>query len=119
MVDEAEGTKQISPEMERMAAQRARIRAKAARWDLDVVVFFFAILCIVVILMFEGIGTEVVAPIAAFGLAMGWLMGWRKGKQVYESFYDEELSKLETVQEKKVEETIEEKFQKALRERWL
>ena len=108
--------------MERLAAQRARIRAKAARWDLDVGVFFFAVLTIVIILSFQGIEVEVVAPVAMFGLAVGWLMGWKKGKQVYESFYDEELFKLEQELRKTVkgavEETIEEKVQKALRERW-
>jgi len=40
MLAKAEVTKQVSPEMERTAAQRARDRAKAARWDLDVAVFF-------------------------------------------------------------------------------
>jgi hypothetical protein len=37
-MDEAEVTKQVSPEMERTAMQRARDRAKAARWDLDVAI---------------------------------------------------------------------------------
>ncbi len=73
-MDEAEVTEQVSPEMEQTAAQRARYRAKAARWDLDVAVFFFAILSIVIILLFQGIKSEVVAPVAAFGLAMGWIM---------------------------------------------
>ena len=108
--------------MERTAVQRARDRAKAARWDFDVAVFFFAVLAIIIIVWFQGIGIEVVALAAIVGLAMGWLMGWRKGKQLYERFYDEELSKLK--QELKntdkgaMEETIEEKVQKALRERW-
>ncbi len=35
-MDEAEVTKQVSPEMERIAAQRARDRAKAAMWNLTV-----------------------------------------------------------------------------------
>ena len=116
MVSEAEVAKQVSPEMERTAAQRARDRAKAARWDLDVAVFFFAILTTIIILLFQGIGVEVTAPAAIFGLAMGWLMGWRKGKQVYEHFYNEELSKLE-LELIKTEETIEEKVQKALQQR--
>jgi peptidoglycan/LPS O-acetylase OafA/YrhL len=94
MMDEAEVTEQISAEMKRIAVQMARDRANTARWDLDVAVFFFAILIIVLILLFQGIRIEIVAPIAAFGLAMGWLMGWRKGKQVYDRFYNEELSKL-------------------------
>lgn len=121
-MDEAEVTKQISPEMKRTAMQRARDRAQTARWDLDVAAFFFAILSIVLILLFQAIRIEIVAPIAAFGLTMGWLMGWRKGKQVYDRFYNEELSKLVQERTKKIEErlekTIEERVQKALRQRW-
>ncbi len=116
MVSEAEVTKQVSPEMERTAGQRAQDRAKAARWDLDVAVFFFSILATVMILSFQGIGVEVTAPVAIFGLAMGWLVGWRKGKQAYARFYDEELSKLEKELEKTMsalEEIIEERVQKA------
>jgi len=115
-VSEAEVAKQVSPEMELTAAQRARDRAKAARWDLDVAVFFFAILATVMILLFQGIGVAVIAPAAIFGLAMGWLMGWRKGKQTYARFYDEELSKLEKEVEKTMsalEEIIKERVQEA------
>ncbi len=126
MMDEAVVTQPASPEMKRTAAQRAKDRASAARWDLDIAVFLFAILIIVIILLFQDIGIEVVAPVAIFGLAMVWVVGWRRGKQLYQRFYDEELAELEqqlgkviaeTV-EKTVEETIEEKVQKALRERW-
>jgi len=125
-MDEAEVTQQDSPETERAAARRARDRAGAARWDLDIAVFLFAVMIIVIILLFQDVGIEVVAPIAIFGLSMVWLCGWRRGKQLYQRFYDEELSKLEeelekavteTV-EKTVEETIEERVQRALRERW-
>jgi hypothetical protein len=112
----AKVTMQVSPEIERRAVQRAQDRVKAARWDLDVAVFFFAVLVIVIILLFQGIGIEVIAPAAIFGLAMGWLMGWKKGRQVYARFYNEELSRLE----KEIEETmsaledmIEERVQKA------
>ena len=125
-MEESEVTQQDSPEMKRMAARRARDRAGAARWDLDIAVFLFAVMIIIIILLFQDIAIEVVAPIAIFGLAMVWLVGWRRGRQLYQRFYDEELSNLEkelekavteTV-EKTVEETIEERVQKALRERW-
>ena len=125
-MEEAEVTQQVSPEMERAAAQRAKIRARTARWDLDTAVFAFAILIIVIILLFQGVVVEIVAPVALFGLTMVWLVGWWRGRQLYQRFYDEELSKLGqevkkvitgTV-EKTIEETIEEKVQKALRERW-
>jgi predicted membrane chloride channel (bestrophin family) len=125
-MDEAEVDTQVSPEMERTAAQRARDRAGAARWDLDIAVFLFGVLIIVVILLFQDIGIEIVAPIALFGLVMVWLVGWRRGKQLYQRFYAEELLKLERelkravkgVVEKTIEETIEERVQKALRERF-
>jgi len=119
--------KQVNTEMEQTAALRARDRAKNARWDLNVLIFLFAILIMVIILAtYTKAGLEIVAPIAIFGLAMVWLVGWRRGGQLYERFYDEELSKLEQEQKLKikktvkeaVEETIEEKVQKALRERW-
>lgn len=120
MVDEAELTKTINLEMTQTAMQRASHRAKAARWDLDVAVFFVSILAIVIILLFQGIKVEVVTLVAILGLAMGWLMGWKKGKQVYELFYEEELSKLDEELEKRLGalgELIEEKVQRAKRER--
>ena len=121
-MSEVEGTRQVSPEMEKTAAQRARDRATAARWDLDIAVFLFAVLIIIIILLSQGIGIGIVAPVAVFGLAMVWLVGWRRGKQLYERFYTEELARLEQearkAGSKTVEETIEERVQEALRKRW-
>jgi len=118
--------KKIGTEMEQAAAQRAKIKARAARWDLDVAVFLFLVLIIVIILLFQDISVEVVAPMAIFGLSMVWLVGWRRGKVLYQRFYEEELVRLEqeekTVTEKtieeKVEESIEDIVQRALRKRW-
>ncbi len=127
MMEEPEVIVGVSTEMERTVARRARDRAGAARWDLNIAIFLFAILILVVILAtYTKMGIEVVAPVAIFGLAMVWLVGWRRGRQLYQRFYDEELSKMEqelkkTVKatvEATIEETIEEKVQKALRERW-
>jgi len=117
MSDKARVPQQASSETEQAAAQRARERTRVARWDLDVAVFLFAVLIIILILLFQGIGIEVVAPIAVFGLAMVWLVGWRRGRQLYERFYNEELSKLMSGPEKTEEETIEDRVQRALRER--
>jgi len=127
MTDEAEVAEPVSLEMEQTAAQRARDKAKNARWDLNIALFLVAVLILVIILTtYTKVGIEVVAPVALFGLAMVWLAGWVRGRQLYQRFYDEELSRLQyelkkTVKEtvkKTVEETIEEKVQKALRERW-
>ena len=43
-MEETEVAKPVSPEMEQMAARRARDRARNARWDLNVAIFLFAIL---------------------------------------------------------------------------
>ena len=123
--DKAEVLEQENEKIKRLAARRAGLRARDARWDLDVAVFLFGVLTIVIILLFQGIVVEVVGPVALFGLVMVWYVGWRRGKQLYQSFYEEELADLEQEQERKrkppggtIEETIEEKVQKALRERW-
>ena len=117
MTDQAEVLEQASRETGQMAAQKAGERARTARWDLDVAVFLFAILIIIVILLFQEVTLEIVAPIAVFGLAMVWLVGWRRGRQLYQRFYNEELSKLRPSPEKTEEETIEERIQRALRQR--
>ena len=121
-MDEAEVAKQVSPELEQIAATRARDRARTARWDLDITVFLFGILAIIMILLFEEVSVGIVAPVAVFGLAMTWLVGWRRGRQLYQIFYREELSTLEnelrTEVRRVVGETLEEVVQKALRERW-
>jgi len=117
--------------MKREAARRAKERARIARWDLNVAVFLFVVLIIVIILLFQDIGTEIVAPVAIFGLTMVWITGWRRGQQLYRGYYDEELFKLEKEMEeaeekvkrekkaeKPIEETVEEAVQRALRERW-
>lgn len=118
---------EVSPKMEQAAAQRATDRARNARWDLNIAVFLFAILILVIILAtYTQAGLEVVAPIAVVGLSLVWLQGWRRGKQLYTRFYEEEISRLEQEQKKTlkatvketVEETIEERVQKALRQRW-
>ena len=110
----------ITPEMEREAAQKARDKANASRWSLEVAIFLFAVLIIVVVLLFQDIGIEIVAPVAIFGLSMAWLVGWRRGRELYRRYYEEEIIRMEIEKTTKeaVEGTIEETVQKALRERW-
>ena len=116
----------ISKTIEQQAAARAVIRARSARWDLNIAIFLFLILILVVILLFQGVGIAIVAPTAALGLTCVWLAGWQRGKKIYGTFYEEELLKLkwefreETPNYKRtVEKTIEEQVQKSLRENWI
>lgn len=117
----------VNPQIARAAAVKAHDRARVARWDLNIAIFLFAVLILVIILStYTKVGLEVVAPTAVFGLAMVWLVGWRREKQLYQRFYEEEVTILEeeakkTVKEavkETIEETIEAQVQKALRERW-
>ena len=129
MVEQTAVTRPDEEEIERLAVRRAGERAKDARWDLNIAIFLFAVLIIVIILLFQGVQVELVSPIALFGLAMVWLVGWRQGKRLYATFYQEERARLEQDLDKgqkptaakaepTVEETIEERVQKALRERY-
>jgi len=94
MMDEDDVTGLVNPEIKLAAAQSARDKARAARWDLDAAVFLFAILIIVIILLFQEIGSEIVVPVAVFGLAIVWLLGWRRERQLYRRYYNQELLKL-------------------------
>ena len=114
----AKAPEQVNKKSEQRAIRRAKDRARTARWDLNIAIFLFAVLIIIIILLFQGIPLEVVAPIAVVGLVMVWLVGWRQGRQLYERFLEEELAKLEFERSRKIEVTIEEAVQKALRERW-
>ena len=119
MPNETEAVPEISPENKALAARRARAAARMGRWDLDVAIFLFAVVIIIVILLFGEIGIEIVAPIAAVGLGLVWLVGWRRERGLYEVLYKEELSKLEGELEQAAakEETVEEQVQKKFRER--
>ncbi|MFQ5997136.1 MAG: hypothetical protein ACE5KP_05880 [Dehalococcoidales bacterium] len=117
-MERIEALKQANKEREQSAIRRARDRAKTARWDLNIAIFLFAVLIIIIILLFQGVTLEVVAPIAVAGLGLVWLVGWRQGRQLYDRFLEEELARLEFEKSRKIEETVEEAVQKALRSRW-
>ena len=110
---------EINPEIERELGQRARIRAGAAKWDLNAAIFLFAVLIMVIMLLFMDVRVELVSLSGAFGLAVVWLIGWRRGRRLYRLFYDEELNtEIKSTVKSVLQETIEEKVQQALRERY-
>ena len=73
---------------------------------------------------FQKIRLEIVAPIAAAGLALVWLCGWTQGKKKYKQFYAEELlslkreSKEREKSQKPAEDTIEDMIRKVIKERY-
>lgn len=120
MTEQSEITAAIGPELEKAAMQKARDRAALGKWDLNVAIFLFAVLMIVIILLYQDVGIEVVAPVAIFGLAMVWLVGYRRGKQLYIHFLEEELASARRGVDQTlgaIEETIEDRVQRALRSR--
>ncbi len=94
-MEEAKDSKQFSPVIERLASQSAKDKTGIAKWSLNVVILLFAILITIIVLTSQGIGINVVAPVAIFGFAVVWLMGWMRGRQLYQRFYSEELSSLQ------------------------
>ncbi len=93
----------VRKEVEQLVNQRAGEKAKTARWDLNVAILAYAFLVAIVVLR-EGIATEILALIAVFGLAMVWFLGWRRGKRLYKLFRKEELDQLqELLRERKAE----------------
>ncbi len=92
-MDKAQHTEQSSIEL--VAMQIARSKTNVAKWGLNSVVFLFALLIIIIILVSQGIGTNIVAPLAILGLGVVWLTGWRRGRVLYQNFYTQELSNLQ------------------------
>lgn len=101
-MNEAKDTKQLSSVIERLATQKARDKANIAKWGLNVAIFLFAILITIIVLTSQGIGINVVAPVAILGLAVVWLMGSRRWSQLYQQFYAEELTSLQPKPNKEV-----------------
>jgi hypothetical protein len=72
---------------------KAKDLAKNQKWDMNLVVFMFAILLLTVILLFEGVDPLYLAPIAFFGLAMTWFVSRRQEKRLYRRHYRREIKK--------------------------
>ena len=116
--EEDDITEQVVLRIIGLAERKAKDRANAARWDLDIAVFAFSVLIITMILLSQGVGIEITAIAAVAGLAMVWLAGWDRGRKLYDRFYDEEISQLRrelkmTVKEA-TEDAVDEKVRKAL-----
>lgn len=117
----------LTPELQSEIVSRSKERARTGKWDLNIAIFLFAVLILVIILVtYTKTGPEVVAPVAAIGLAAVWFAGSRREKILYKVFYRDEVIRIERELKKasmdpvtqKIQETIEEQIQKALRDRW-
>lgn len=82
-------------DIERRVAERAKEKARASRWNLNVAILAYALLVAVVLMRLEGVSIEIVALIAVAGLGVVWLIGRRTERQQYKRFYEEELKMLQ------------------------
>ena len=94
-MEEFKGKMQLGQGIDFWAVQMARNQAKAVKWGLNIAVFLFAILIIIIILVSMGIHTYIVAPVAISGLSVAWFIGWRRGRKLFQRFYTEELTSLQ------------------------
>jgi len=83
----------VLPKTKKRAVQRAKDRASRSKWDLDTAIFLFGILAIVFILVYQGIGVWITAPVAVFGFIMVWLVGFNKARRSYRLFLPEEVER--------------------------
>ncbi len=103
---EAEDAKQPDPRKELLLRQIARDKTDVAKWGLNIAVILFAILIIVIILIAQGIGTDIVALVAVLGLGVVWFIGQRRGRHLYPRFYAEMLSSLQQESRKETDDLV-------------
>ena len=71
--------------------KRVSDRALSLRWNLNGLMFVYALLIIVVILTLQNINTAYVAVVAVVGLVLIWLYSSLRLKKLEEQFYQQEI----------------------------
>lgn len=103
----------INDEIRSIAKQRAADRTRIAKWDLNVAIYLFSILIIIIIMASVNARLEIMAPVAILGLGSVWLYGVIRGRKLQKRFLEEELFKIKTELSVVKEETVEDQVQKA------
>lgn len=93
MAEGTENTGWIHPETRQKAVQRARYRANAARWDINIALFLFGVIVAVCILGSGTAGLALTAFVAVSGLSAAWFWGWIKARRLYPVYLEEELAR--------------------------
>jgi DNA-binding CsgD family transcriptional regulator len=70
--------------------QRARDRAISLRWNVNALMFVYAILITVIILTMQGVNSLIVASVAVLGLVMIWLFSSLQVRKLEKQFYQQE-----------------------------
>ncbi|MFC1927977.1 response regulator transcription factor [Chloroflexota bacterium] len=81
--------------IELLASKAARNKTNVAQWSINIAVFLFGLLIIIIILVSLGVDTIIVAALAILGLVAVWFVGWKRGKQLYQHFFIDEMAHLQ------------------------
>lgn len=71
--------------------KRARDRAMLLRWNLNALMFVYAILISVIIMTVLGVNNVIVASVAVLGLVMLWLYSSLRLRKLEQQFYQQEM----------------------------
>jgi len=71
--------------------KRARDRAISLRWNVNSLVFLYAILITVIILTMQGVNSLIVGSVAVLGLVMIWLFTSLRVRKLEKQFYQQEM----------------------------
>jgi DNA-binding CsgD family transcriptional regulator len=74
-----------------LLVQRARDRAISVRWNVNALMFVYAVLITVIILTMQGVSGIVVAVVAVSGLVVIWLFSSLQVRRLEKKFYQEEM----------------------------
>ncbi|MFC2045535.1 response regulator transcription factor [Chloroflexota bacterium] len=73
-------------------------QALPVKWNINTTLVAYAVLATVILLRLEGVSTQIVAPVAIFGLAATWLLGLLRNKRMYQRAFNEGRHGVQEVQ---------------------
>jgi DNA-binding CsgD family transcriptional regulator len=74
-----------------LLVQRAKDRAISLRWNVNALMFVYAILITVIILTMQNVNGLIVASVAVLGLVVIWLFSSLQAQRLEKKFYQEEI----------------------------
>jgi len=105
-MDNVEDFKPSLKKIGQLATRRANMQVATAKWNLNIMMFTYAILVTVILLRLDGLAVQIISPIVIVGLAIICFVAWRQWKRLYKDLYAEELCQLEELFEEYRVETL-------------
>lgn len=81
-----------------LALQRTKEKAQAARWsNTKLLITIYVFLAVVILLLSQGIATDILRIVAILGLSITWLISWVYYKKIYKVYQAQELHQLQNL----------------------